>query len=396
MKYLFIVFSILLSSIAFAQVQPSVVECLSDQAVSAREFVPAKTISQMKVIRINYHFMLKSDGTGNFNETTDGLGNPYSGYDFARQLTNWMYWQCLSNIQMNIPPNSTVPIIAKNFYFVTDAVYFYRADTTYNFGSINITNPGVALDGDSVLNVFLTFHNVSNPNIGGHASDITEFSKNKVVENRMFWQHYANFLSAGDPIDWYYFWGPGATTKHELCHLLGLSHTVKYNWATPCGTGCTGLLPTGASAPINTACDDGCSDTPTAWEITALNNCSKHPDCTFGHGSEAYCSNNVMDYAGDNALTPCQIGRIHSFLEGGMRSYITCAAVNTDKTYCDLGYPRVSYFGRNISVGTCGTLANITSKEQLAAYYSGEVILNNFEIASDATFEIVYQATCGF
>ena len=103
-----------------------------------------------------------------------------------------------------------------------------------------------------------------------------------------------------------------------------------------------------------------------------------------------------MDYSGANALTPCQIGRIHSFLEGGMRSYITCAAVNTDRTYCDLGYPRVSYFGRNLSIGSCGTLANISSKEQLTAYFSQAVELSNFEIASDAVFEIVYQAPCGF
>jgi len=75
----------------------------------------------------------------------------------------------------------------------------------------------------------------------------------------------------------------------------------------------------------------------------------------------------------------------------------SCAAVNTDKTYCDLGYPRVSYFGRNISIGGgTSALADVSSKEQLATYFLGQVELNNFEVAADAVFEIIYQAPCGF
>jgi hypothetical protein len=52
-------------------------------------------LQTIKTIRLNYHFMLKSDGTGNFTQTDDGMGNTsYNGYIFAEDMTKWMNNAC--------------------------------------------------------------------------------------------------------------------------------------------------------------------------------------------------------------------------------------------------------------------------------------------------------------
>ncbi len=63
-----------------------------------------------------------------------------------------------------------------------------------------------------------------------------------------------------------------------------------------------------------------------------------------------------------------------------------------------MGYPRVSYFGKKITIGNvAGTFANISQNEKLAIYFSESVEFNNFEILSGADeFEVLMQATCGF
>jgi hypothetical protein len=63
-----------------------------------------------------------------------------------------------------------------------------------------------------------------------------------------------------------------------------------------------------------------------------------------------------------------------------------------------LGYPRVSYFGKNVTIGnSTGTTADISQNEKLAIYFSESVEFNNFEILSGADeFELLMQATCGF
>ncbi len=358
----------------------------------------AKSISQIKNIRVNIHFMLKTDGTGNFNETGDGIGGNYSCYNYANETVQWMNSRNSGNEPMNIPPNNTTQVIFKNFYYVLDAVYFHRNDATYYFETFNFSTLGT--EKDSVLNIFLSYSITDG--VGGYAANTNSSTSNKYTENRSYWKNYVDVKANNYPMEWFHH-GTGSNTNHELCHLLGLLHTVVTYNGYQCGTGCiNGPSPSFDSygkGPINLNCgNDGCSDTPTAWEITTLNNCSVHPHGGWNTGNTAWCSNNVMDYSGANALTPCQINIIHSYLEGGMRSYNACSAVASDKYYPDLGYPRVSYFGKKITIGNvAGTLANISQNEKLAIYFSESVEFNNFEILSGADeFEVLMQATCGF
>ncbi|MFN8309948.1 MAG: M43 family zinc metalloprotease [Chitinophagales bacterium] len=345
-----------------------------------------RSLSDAKVMRVNIHFMLKTDGSGNFNEYTDGDGRYYSGYDFARQLIDEMNGRNSWNQQMNIPPGNTTPVIAKNFYYVLDACYFWRNDATYNFNTIDYANQGK--DKSEVINVFLS----SNPgqNVGGYASNLDPLSKIKYTEDRQYWSAYKDVMTNGLPFGWF-IGSVASNTIHEIGHLTGLSHTVKYNWSTPCPTGCPN------STAIDVNCDDGCNDTPSAWDITNLNNCTKHPDCGWWDvNNTSYCSNNVMDYSGQNALTPCQIGVIHGSLEGGMKTYLQCTAVSTDLSLCDIGYPKVSYFGKNVSFGCSATMAYLTNQEKIATYFSSSIELINFEVRSDSEFEAIYAPVCSF
>ncbi|MCB0737183.1 MAG: hypothetical protein KDC92_06700, partial [Bacteroidetes bacterium] len=98
------------------------------------------------------------------------------------------------------------------------------------------------------------------------------------------------------------------TLSHEIGHLLGLKHTNRFD-----------------NGPCNSLQNDYCDDTPPSG---SLNPCKCPPpstdDCGCwnglasdnGHtGDDEPCSNNMMTYnAKANALTPCQIGRMHYFL----------------------------------------------------------------------------------
>ena len=360
--------------------------CLPILEESKSVSTPAtKSVNDLKIVRINIHFMLKTDGTGNFNETTDGDGRNYSGYDYARNLVYYMYAQSVQNEQLNIPTGNSIPVNNKKYQFVLDAVYFWRNDATYNFNSINYSTQGK--DKDSVMNIFLSYGNTA---VGGYASNTSSTSHTKYTENKSYWYAYvgnrANGIEDGG------IWDQAINTSHEMGHLLTLSHTVQWNSAPPCPTGCPG------STTINTACDDGCTDTPSAWEITQANNCTRHPACGWpgGIGGWVDCSNNLMDYTGRYALSPCQINKIHSGLEGGLRSYLSCAAVADDVSFQDLGYPKISYFGKNILVGTTGSLSDITNQEKIQMYYSSTVELTNFEVRSDSEFEVILERECVF
>lgn len=396
MKYYIVTIIILISSFAKAQ-NPLGIMCLpmNSQPLNIQN---GRSVNDMKTVRINFNFMLKTDGTGNFNETTDGDGRLYSGYDFAFDITQWMKDRNDWNEKMNIPTGNTTTNPPKNIYYILDGVYFQRNSSIYNYGSVSSSNYStLGTDRDSVLNIFLTRSPNENTDpsysddstTGGSAWTISPTSKDKFTENMGYWQGYVFNRRHGFPFDWCLH-GSGANFNHELYHLMGLSHTVMRPGATQCPTGCPGY------GAIDYNCGDGCNDTPTAWDIMTANGCTKHPACGWGTGSQLDCSNNVMDYSGANALTPCQIGIAHGSLEGGMRSYLACAANSVDKTYCDVGYPKVSYFGKNIIIGNCGSLADVTNREKITTYFSSSVELNNFEVRSDSEFEVIYQALCNF
>jgi hypothetical protein len=80
-----------------------------------------------------------------------------------------------------------------------------------------------------------------------------------------------------------------------------------------------------------------------------------------------------------------------------MRTYLSCEAVKQDMSYCDIGYPYISYFGKNVNIGGCSNqLADVTNREVLAAYFSESLDLQNFEVRTDSEFDVIYQPECPF
>ena len=369
------------------------VQCLTEQSSPvANSSGDSKSINDLKIVRVNFHFMQNSSGGGNFRSYDDGDGRPFTGYDYARQHVEAMNNMCGNNYQLNLPVGNTLQILPKNYRFVLDAVYFVPNNSFYDYGNLNGKFTTYGMDKPNVMNIFIS-HSLDNA--GGNASNLSATynpTSGKCTDVRAYWRQYIAEMNNGSGIQ---DWVRATTTGHELGHLLTLSHTVLNNGAPKCGTGCSNFPVDEGGGPINTACDDFCADTPTAWEITQANNCTKHPACEWQDPS-IYCSNNFMDYAGAHALSPCQIGRIHVALEGGLKQFLSCYAVGLDQTFCNLSYPKTSYFGRNVIVGNCGTLAHITNKNKIDLYYSSSVELNNFEVRADSEFEIILEPVCGF
>lgn len=333
------------------------VQCLTNQSLPVTySNGNSKSINDMKIVRVNFHFMQNLSGGGNFRSYDDGDGRAFTGFDYARNHVSLMNIMCANNYQLNLPIGNTLPILQKNYRFVLDAVYFVPDNSFYNYGNLSGKFSTFGMDKPNVMNIFIS-HSLDNA--GGNASDISATynpSVGKCIDVRAYWRQYIEDMNNGVGLQ---DWSRATTTGHELGHLLTLSHTVLWNGSAKCGTGCSNFPINQGGGAINTACDDGCADTPTAWEITQANNCTKHPACGWQDPS-IYCSNNFMDYAGEHPLSPCQINRIHNALEGGLKQFLSCYAVEIDQTLCDLGYPKTSYFGKNIIVGNCGSLANLS------------------------------------
>ncbi len=51
---------------------------------------PVQVADTQRIIKINIHFFLRNNGTGNFTETHDNAGNPLSGYEFAKNMVDEM------------------------------------------------------------------------------------------------------------------------------------------------------------------------------------------------------------------------------------------------------------------------------------------------------------------
>src|SRR5690554_3372113 len=97
--------------------------------------IPIQLFSQIishehKYLKVNFHYILDEDGTGNFNETDDGLGySGLSGYKHAEETLEWVNHPD-RKMALNIPEGNLLGINDKNFTLVLDAVYFHR-DSDY-------------------------------------------------------------------------------------------------------------------------------------------------------------------------------------------------------------------------------------------------------------------------
>ena len=227
-----------------------------------------------RTIRVNFHFINGSDSSLNY------LGEDATR--FAYKLIEEANENLKTNKRMRLPPgNQTICLAPMYQYQITitkgleayQGVYCHFDDTlgyfinrgpNRNNFDRSVINKYV-IGQDSILNIFIIPHHpdsISSPTYPVTASGIALGGSVKI----------SGVFETGNPP-----WAFKGLLNHEIGHVIGLTHT----WAS----------------------NDGCDDTP------------KNPNC-WNISDEGPCdiwaSNNLMDYnAAQNALTPCQIGKIH-------------------------------------------------------------------------------------
>lgn len=331
-------------------------------------------------IRVNIHYILRDNGTGNFTETNDPFSSNvgYNGYRFASEIFGYMNERLANNQLMRFQPTPSVPALPIKHRYVLNGVYFWRSTDAYD----NHTEDFIYLknnygkDIDYAINVFLVKPNQQS--VGGAALlnyDACFVRGQDVVFSR--------FLLSGNKDDFSVFWD---VLNHEILHNLTLSHTIRTYLGYCCASNTSG------------ECNDGCSDTPTYPEIEI-----KYPGNTNICG---WCwtpdwkpySNNMMDYScAMDALTPCQIGKVNANISTFKTCFLTCAFTTQNIDICTSPTQSQSYIARNINVipSTCASNNILLPTNKRIVFNSETTTINkNFEVPLGTEFEVIPVVPC--
>jgi hypothetical protein len=252
----------------------------------------------IRYIRLNFHFMLLEDShpdaPGNFTPFDDGIGNPdFTAYDFIEDWMRIANQRLDGNIQMTYPLGNSTPVIARKYRFTLNGIFFHKDNTYFWFGtdpeSVYSKNP------DNAVNVFL--QSDGTPFGGGDAN----MDGDRYVHFKARWDFYDQCKDLGRVWD---NWANAFGLMHETGHSLSLKHTI--------------LTSLGACCNL---CDDYCTDTPTRQYV--INHDLIDPCCSFQWNCPQN-SNNVMEYQGEVAVTPEQLGRVHATIVNEIPQYQPC------------------------------------------------------------------------
>lgn len=243
----------------------------------AEGYIPDTSILEhynVRKVKVSFHFMNSSDSTKNFPES--------EASSYAWHLLQSVNEGMVENRKLFLPEGNDIPVLPALIQFEWTgstehpAVQHHYDDELYFIvtrgkdRNISDRRPiDKYVTNDSVINIFVMPHHpdsMASPTYIGHRSGIA------LGTNVKIFGAYENETP---------FWDMRGLLAHELGHVLGLSHA----W--------TGY--------------DGCDDT------------AKHPNNCFSQTGIPPCdgpiSNNLMDYnTHQNALSPCQIGKMHANL----------------------------------------------------------------------------------
>lgn len=268
----------------------------SPRSEITNKYIP-DDFTSIKYVKVNFHFMMKSDSTLNFTPYDDGNGNcEFTAYNYSEILMHNANTMLSQNGPMNLPPNNSTQVLNRKYRLKLEGIYFHYDDNayTYYFAPSNLSSSEIEYYSENIgsnINVFFLY-NDDGDNSGGVAN--TYANNNRVVKFKGAWQTYMN----GGGNDG--FWGNAWVLVHETCHNMGLHHTMQN------GDFCSDI-------------NDGCTDTPLYSEIISQG--LPNPCPTWNHNNPSM-SNNLMDYSGYQVVTPEQLGIIHYTLMHDMSSFL--------------------------------------------------------------------------
>jgi hypothetical protein len=308
-----------------------------------------------KTIRVNIHFILKTDGTGNFTETRDvhNVQNSYNGYWFANKvIERCNYW--LSNNQVMTQQLSCCPIqvLNVNYNVVLSGVFFDKGDTYFNTKSLYTS---LIQNGSNVINILVypDGWGIGAASLNGNICFVGGATK-----------AYDDFISNGD---WGIDTGISYLINHETGHCLSLKHCKR----TSDGYCCTTNSP---------SCLDDCSDTPTYLEL--INDGYTDPCIWNGVGS----SNNIEDYSPEmRAFTPCQIEKVHNHIDN-TKNYFKYGVFQTSSTTISSFSSNATFIASHVNIPS-GSSITIPNGKRLYIDATDFEVLGSFEVPTGSEFE---------
>lgn len=239
-----------------------------------------------RLVRVNVHLVNNTDSTKNFTQQT--------GREFVKRLIFYVNYRWSKNTKMNLPEggNKTpvLPILiqfelagqtnqAKNeegiYFHANDSLYWFNKKDKSLYSKTLFETYGV--NKDSVLNIFLIEHHPDSIKSRTYKASNDGIGYINHVKLANSYHAYLKLLNANDPNA---LENTAAEASSLLCHELGHSLGLWHTWNT----------------------NDGCDDTPQHTQCWNWDVCPDHAP-----------SNNYMDYTAlREALTPCQLGRMHA------------------------------------------------------------------------------------
>lgn len=331
MKSVYLFILLLLGSISFSIGQEEnygndVLDPSKGNFKSAYIFTPNQDGTK-KYIRLIIHFLLKDDGTGNFNEVNDGLSpaNDFNGYEYAEYIVDYMNSHMSNPCEMHLQPFGPIPVYDCEYRFELVGTYFWRSTANYNAGLTTLQN-AYGKNTNECINIFLIHDETSQGGYVRYLRDIAVWSGT----------HYQSYIQAVENENPWYNSSTQRLLNHEIGHCFNLHHT----------------LMSGGGTCINDY-NDYCDDTPTIQDMLNLG----EPDpCCW---NALHCSNNLMDYNAQKcALTPDQLARVHEELDNDKYYFRRNHFINSQVDICNINNSN-TYIGEKVTISNnCTSVIN--------------------------------------